>query len=109
MIVSLEIKSLLRSIENSRFIPRSRTVARLLTQKIANLEVLKNHIVLSAFLENSIVFKYRRGACLVLPRASYDHAIKLGLNSLLLQSLGKDNVPVTIFLTAHETEIKYLP
>ena len=34
VIVSLKIKSLLRSIENSRFMPRSRNVARLLTQKI---------------------------------------------------------------------------
>ena len=33
-IVSLKIKSLLRSIENSRFMPRSGNVARLLTQKI---------------------------------------------------------------------------
>ena len=34
VIVSLKIKSLLRGIENSRFMPRSRNVAKLLTQKI---------------------------------------------------------------------------
>ena len=33
VIVSLKIKSLLRSIENSRFMPRSRNIARLLTQR----------------------------------------------------------------------------